>query len=132
MFSNKKSSGNCSSTGEDYLLHGHCIAWWNYGKEKPEIHFNLRGWPTVTTRDRINGILELLDSKYRVCQRNFIHPEIRPHSLRHTFALDIYRRSNHDIHLTAKALNHTGLSSVCAYIDIDRETEIKQLIKTMS
>ena len=67
----RKSSGNCLSTGEDYLLHGHCIAWWNYGKEKPEIHFNLRGYPTVTTRDRINGILELLGSQYRVCQRNF-------------------------------------------------------------
>ena len=74
----KKSSGNCWSTGEDYLLHGHCIAWWNYGKEKPEIHFNLRGYPTVTTRDRINGILELAGSSYRVCQRDFTQYLIGP------------------------------------------------------
>ena len=74
----KKTSGNCCSTGEDYLLHGHCIAWWNYGKEKPEIHFNLRGYPTVTTRDRINGILELAGSSYRVCQRDFTQYIIGP------------------------------------------------------
>ena len=67
----KKASGNCQSTGEDYLLHGHAIAWWNYGSVKPEIHFNMRGYPTVTTRDRINGILELSGSSYRVCQRDF-------------------------------------------------------------
>ena len=71
-------SGNCCSTGDDYLLHGHCIAWWNYGKEKPEIHFNLRGYPTVTTRDRINGILELAGSSYRVCQRDFTQYLIGP------------------------------------------------------
>ncbi len=82
----RKSSGNCLSTGEDYLLHGHCIAWWNYGKEKPEIHFNLRGYPTVTTRDRINGILELLGSQYRVCQRNFDQFLI---SLDHSFLIPI-------------------------------------------
>ena len=74
----KKTSGNCQSTGEDYLLHGHAIAWWNYGSVKPEIHFNMRGYPTVTTRDRINGILELSGSDYRVCQRDFTQYLIGP------------------------------------------------------
>ena len=79
----KKAGGNCQSTGEDYLLHGHAIAWWNYGSVKPEIHFNMRGYPTVTTRDRINGILELLGSRYRVSQRDYtqyligLDPEIQ-------------------------------------------------------
>jgi len=75
---NKKASGNCWSTGEDYLLHGHCIAWWNYGSVKPEIHFSMRGYPTVTTRDRINGILELSGSSYRVCQRDYTQYLIGP------------------------------------------------------
>ena len=74
----KKSSGNCCSTGDDYVLHGHSIAWWSYGREKPEIHFNLRGYPTVTTRDRINGILELLASQYRVRQRDYTQYLIGP------------------------------------------------------
>ena len=74
----KKAGGNCQSTGEDYLLHGHAIAWWNYGSVKPEIHFNMRGYPTVTTRDRINGILELSGSDYRVCQRDFTQYLIGP------------------------------------------------------
>ncbi len=54
--------------GESVFLHGNKIAFWNYGDVKPALCFTLAGWPSVTTRERINGILELSGSNWRVKQ----------------------------------------------------------------
>ena len=56
--------------GESVFLHGNEIAFWNYGDVKTALCFTLAGWPSVTTRERINGILELSGSNWRVKQRN--------------------------------------------------------------
>ena len=60
------------TTGEAIYLHENEIAFWNYGEVKPKICFTLAGWNTVTTRERINGLLELSGSNWRVCQRDFL------------------------------------------------------------
>ena len=52
--------------GHSVWLHGNLIA----ERGATKTWFTLADWPTVTTRDRINGLLELSGSDYRVCQRN--------------------------------------------------------------
>lgn len=57
-----------STDGENVLLHGHCIAW-KGGND--DVQFSFRNWPTVTTRDRINGLLDVLGySCFGVSQRD--------------------------------------------------------------
>lgn len=46
-----------TSLGSDLLLHGNRIAWWN---ADGSISMTLAGWGTVTTRDRLNTLCELL------------------------------------------------------------------------
>ena len=48
-------------------LHGNMIADYWYGKG---LHITLAGWPTVTTRERINGLLTELGRPEGVWQRN--------------------------------------------------------------
>ena len=60
------SAQRTNTDGYSVWLHGNLIA--ERGKSK--LRFTLADWPTVTTRDRINGLLELSGSDYRVCQRN--------------------------------------------------------------
>lgn len=53
----RKTSGNTTSTGDELLLHGNCIAW----HEDPyTVKLRMCGWGSVTTRERLNGLLELL------------------------------------------------------------------------
>ena len=60
-----------NETGKYYSYeHENKIAFWNHGGEKTALCFTLAGWPSVTTRERINGILELSGSNWRVKQRN--------------------------------------------------------------
>lgn len=47
-----KFSGNTKSTGQQLLLHGNVIAEWRGGN----VYATLAGWPTVTTRERLNGL----------------------------------------------------------------------------
>lgn len=51
----KASQARTSTDGNTVWLHGNKIAW---RTEARDIGFTLAGWPTVTTRDRINGILK--------------------------------------------------------------------------
>jgi hypothetical protein len=52
-----KRVSNTETDGQSVWLHGHRIAQYNkYG----QIEVNFCGWPTATTKDRINGIEELM------------------------------------------------------------------------
>ena len=62
----KASAARTHTDGRSVWLHGNLIA----ERGKTKLWFTLADWPTVTTRDRINGLLELSGSEYRVCQRN--------------------------------------------------------------
>ena len=63
----KAHSARTSTDGENVLLHGHCIAWKG---GNGDVQFSFRDYPTVTTRDRINGVLNVLGySCFGVSQR---------------------------------------------------------------
>lgn len=59
-----KSNGNTVCTGSCVKLHGNEIARVIDGK----LEITLAGWPTVTTRERVNGILSEFGSPLRVHQ----------------------------------------------------------------
>lgn len=52
----KKSAGNTRTDGEALFLHGNKIA----ERREDGIYATFAGWPTVTTRERLNGLCELL------------------------------------------------------------------------
>jgi len=59
------SAARTTTDGNTVWLHGNKIAWrtdyyvdYNDNYRHRDIGFTLAGWPTVTTRERINGILE--------------------------------------------------------------------------
>lgn len=56
----RKTSGNTTSTGDDLLLHGNCIAW----HDGSTVNLRMCGWGSVTTRERLNGLLDLLRQRY--------------------------------------------------------------------
>lgn len=57
-----------NTNGEIVWLHGNRIAWRTLDGD---IGFTLAGWPTVTTRERINGILTTFGyGQWGVAQRN--------------------------------------------------------------
>tara|TARA_R110000824_G_scaffold9917_3_gene44050 strand:- start:18 stop:323 length:306 start_codon:yes stop_codon:yes gene_type:complete len=62
----KASAQRTNTDGKSVWLHGNKIA----HRGDHFTWFTLAGWPTVTTRDRVNGLLKLSGSDYRVCQRN--------------------------------------------------------------
>lgn len=49
-----KSIGNTMTNGSEVFLHGNKIAWRSSGNG---LELTLAGWPTVTTRERLNAIL---------------------------------------------------------------------------
>lgn len=57
----KKTVGNTTSTGDELLLHGNCIAYW---ESDSCLILKMAGWGSVTTRERLNGVLELVQ-EYR-------------------------------------------------------------------
>jgi len=63
----KASAAHTNTDGNTVWLHGNKIA---QRSEGDFVDFSLAGWPTVTTRDRINGLLELSGSDYRVFQKS--------------------------------------------------------------
>ena len=63
----KASAARTNTDGNTVWLHGNKIA---QRSEGDFVDFSLAGWPTVTTRDRINGLLQLSGSDYRVFQKN--------------------------------------------------------------
>lgn len=48
-------------------LHGHTIA----VRDGHELRLNMCGWETVTTRERLNGILEVFEVNARIYQEKF-------------------------------------------------------------
>ncbi len=71
-----KSMGNTYTDGMSYFLHGNRIAYKPsnllMGRISGEgIRFSMRGWATVTTRERLNGILECMGEPYRIIQRHY-------------------------------------------------------------
>ena len=67
----RRTAANAARTrtnGEIVWLHNNRIAWRTLDGD---IGFTLAGWPTVTTRERINGILTTFGYRYwGVAQRN--------------------------------------------------------------
>ena len=63
----KAHAARSSTNGDELFLHGHCIAW-KGGND--DVQFSFRNWPTNTTRDRINGVLDMFGySFFGVSQR---------------------------------------------------------------
>ena len=62
-----KSKGNTRTSGNRVYLHGNAIA----EKREDGLYVTLSGWPTVTTRERVNGILEAFGCSKRFHQSNF-------------------------------------------------------------
>ena len=53
--------------GQTVWLHNNRIAW----RDNADIYFTLAGWPTTTTRERINGMLSTFGwGRWGVSQRN--------------------------------------------------------------
>jgi len=73
----KLTIGNTMTDGQSVFLHGNRIAW----REDGTLYISMCGWPTVTTRERLDGILDAYDCTIRICQRKgeqgftSIHPE---------------------------------------------------------
>jgi len=61
--------GNTSTDGETIWLHGNSIVWKT--EDADVIGLTLHGWNTVTTRERLNGVLNFYGIGYRFAQRNF-------------------------------------------------------------
>lgn len=61
--------GNTSTDGDSIWLHGNPIAWKT--GDADIIALTLAGWPTVTTRERLNGVLNFYGIGYRFAQRNW-------------------------------------------------------------
>lgn len=61
-----RSIGNTCTDGQSLRLHGNLIA-----EKRPDgtIVATLAGWPTVTTRDRLNGLCESLGLGRPFCQK---------------------------------------------------------------
>jgi len=62
-------SGNTSTDGQSIWLHGNAIAWKTFDADV--IALTLAGYPTVTTRERLNGVLNFYGIGYRFAQRNW-------------------------------------------------------------
>ena len=61
--------GNTCTDGDTIWLHGNAIVWKT--GDADVIALTLAGWNTVTTRERLNGVLNFYGIGYRFAQRNF-------------------------------------------------------------
>lgn len=64
----------------------------------------------------------------RVAKKAGISKDVHPHTLRHTFATDLYRETK-NIRLTQKALGHSDLSTTMIYTHIV-DDELEGALKT--
>ena len=62
-----KSLGNTSTDGKAFYLHGNKIAEWR----TDGLYMTLASWNTATTRERLNGIAEILGLKVSFTQKAF-------------------------------------------------------------
>lgn len=63
-----KSVGNTMTNGSSLYLHGNEIAW---RLSNGDIEINMCGWGSVTTRERLNGLLRMMNSGFGISQRNY-------------------------------------------------------------
>ena len=63
----RKAVSNTTTDGDYVWLHGNAIV----KRDQGGIFMTLAGWPTVTTRERLNGICEILDIRKRFYQDDF-------------------------------------------------------------
>ena len=62
-------SGNTWTNGSELYLHGNLIARWE--NEGETLALSLAGWNTPTTRERLNGVLQIEGLDIRYVQRNY-------------------------------------------------------------
>ena len=60
---------NGITTEVNVMLHGNCIAWINTATN--DLNISSAGWETVTTKSRLNALLEEFRDGARVVQRDF-------------------------------------------------------------
>ena len=60
---------NGVTTEVNVLLHGNCIAWFDTASN--DFNISSAGWETVTTKSRLNAILEEFAPERRVFQKNW-------------------------------------------------------------
>jgi hypothetical protein len=60
-----KTIGNTHTNGHEVFLHGNKIAW---KPDNDRLAITLAGWPTPTTRERVNAVLDTFGFKYYVQQ----------------------------------------------------------------
>lgn len=65
----KRAIGNTSTDGQSLHLHGNLIA---FTDDKGYLHLSLAGWHTPTTRERLNGILQIFGINGGFYQRNYL------------------------------------------------------------
>ena len=63
----RRSISNTVTDNDEVLLHGNRIMWKN---DSGDICLSMCGWATPTTRERLNALLEVLGSDYRIVQRS--------------------------------------------------------------
>lgn len=61
--------GDTSTDGKTLTLHGNAIAW---KEDEGFITMTMAGWPTVTTRERLNGVCQLAINKRPFGQENYV------------------------------------------------------------
>ena len=77
---------------------------------------------------------KLIDTRYlremvkQLATKAGIAKDVRPHTLRHTFATDLYRQTK-NLRLTQKALGHSQISSTMIYTHIV-DDELEDALKT--
>ena len=67
LYGERKQIGNTKTDGQGLYLHNNKIAWYN---SDGDIQINMCGWGSVTTRERLNGLLNLMGSDLGIIQRN--------------------------------------------------------------
>ena len=60
---------NVVTTEVNVMLHGNCIAWFDTASN--DFNISSAGWETVTTKSRLNAILEEFAPERRVFQKNW-------------------------------------------------------------
>ena len=63
----RRSISNTVTDNNEVLLHGNRIMWEN---ENGDTYLSMCGWATPTTRERLNALLEVLGSRFRIVQRS--------------------------------------------------------------
>ena len=64
----------------------------------------------------------------RLAKKAGIAKDVHPHTLRHTFATDLFRQTK-NLRLTQKALGHSQISSTMIYTHIV-DDELEEALKT--